>query len=98
MEEVKILLEQFSEFNPHIAAYLIPNAFNRRVLLEMNLRSALHLVRLRSAPNAHFSMRRFALRLADEVRERFPLFAPYIHPGSQETWQKISADYFTRLK
>ena len=33
-----------------------------RVLLDFNLRSALHFVSLRSAPNAHFSMRRLAQR------------------------------------
>lgn len=98
MESVKKAYQTFSEFNPHVAAYLVPNAFNRRVLLDMNLRSAFHLVRLRSAPNAHFSMRRFALRLADELRERFPLFAPYILPGCQETWQNISAEFFSRLQ
>ena len=97
MESVKNSYQQFNEISPHVAAYLVPNAFNRRVLLEMNLRSALHLVRLRSAPNAHFSMRRFALRLAEELRERFPLFAPYILPESRETWQSISAEHFIRL-
>ena len=98
MESVKKTYQTFSEFNPHVAAYLVPNAFNRRVLLEMNLRSSLHLVNLRSAPNAHFSMRRFALRLADELRERFPLFASYILPDSQETWQNISSEFFSRLQ
>jgi len=97
MEIVRQTYDQFSEFNPEVAAYIVPNAFNRRVLLEINLRSALHLVQLRSAPNAHFAMRRFALRLAEELRGRFPLFAPYILPNPKETWRSISENYFSQL-
>jgi hypothetical protein len=37
-------------------------------LIETNFRRALHLVTLRGAANAHFSMRRAAQRIADEIR------------------------------
>ena len=50
---------------PHAASYVVPNGYNRRVLMEMNLRSALHLVSLRGAANAHFSIRRAAQRIAE---------------------------------
>lgn len=98
MEIVKLAYGKISQFNVHVAAYIISNAFNRRVLLQMNLRSALHFIKLRSAPNAHFSMRQLALRLAEELRDRFPLFSPYFLSGSYETWQSISGEHFSRLQ
>ncbi len=86
MEEVKQVYETLAKANPEAAAYILPNAFNRRVLLEMNLRSARHFIRLRSAPNAHFAIRRVAQRLADEAQARFPLFM-ITSPPTVETWQ-----------
>lgn len=96
MEEVKQVYETLAKANPEAAAYILPNAFNRRVLLEMNLRSARHFIRLRSAPNAHFAIRRVAQRLADEAQARFPLFSDYLAPEPGETWQSVSSEYFTR--
>ncbi|HZY41643.1 MAG TPA: FAD-dependent thymidylate synthase, partial [Anaerolineae bacterium] len=42
---------------PHEAAYVVPNAFNRRVLLTMNLRELFHFTQLRGGPNGHFAYR-----------------------------------------
>ena len=95
MQEVISVYEELALVNPEAAAYILPNAFNRRVLLSMNLRSALHFVKLRSAPNAHFAIRRAAQRLADELQRRFPLFADYFQPASSETWTSITDEYFT---
>jgi thymidylate synthase ThyX len=81
--------------SPHIAAYVLPNAFNRRVLITMNLRSAEHLVALRSAPNAHFSMRRVAQRLSDEMKVRAPILGQFLRTNSTETWQQIESHYFS---
>lgn len=81
--------------DPEAAAYVLPNAFNRRVLLQTNLRSALHFVKLRSAANAHFAIRRAAQRLAVEIQKRFPLFAEYFSHNSSETWESITEQYFT---
>jgi thymidylate synthase ThyX len=85
-----------SAISPHVAAYTIPNAFNRRVLLSMNLRSAEHLVSLRSAPNAHFAMRRVAQRLSEEIRLRSPILGEYLRTNSSETWSEIETRYFTQ--
>ena len=38
MDEMAALYGQFAEWNPQVAAYVLPNAFNRRVLCESNLR------------------------------------------------------------
>ncbi len=94
MEAVKQVFEKLQEINPEAAAYILPNGFNRRVLLETNLRSARHFIHLRSAPNAHFAIRRAAQRLAEELQARFPLFAAYLAAEPGETWQSITDEYF----
>jgi len=94
--------ERMADWNPHIAAYVVPNAFNRRVLFTMNLREAFAFCQLRAAANAHFSIRRVALRVADEIRRVHPLFAKYIKLPEGESgcilgnqsWQDIEAQYF----
>jgi thymidylate synthase ThyX len=98
MEEVERVYEKLNAVDPEAAAYILPNAFNRRVLLECNLRSAYHFIKLRSASNAHFAIRRVAQRLSDEVQARFPLFADYFRPDSQETCASITAAYFVEHK
>ncbi len=95
MEEVQRVYEKLNQADADAAAYILPNAFNRRILLEMNLRSAYHFIKLRSAPNAHFAIRRVAQRLADEVQARFPLFAEFFRPSTRETWEELTAEYFS---
>jgi thymidylate synthase ThyX len=85
---------EIAGFDPRIASYLVPNGFRRSVLLSMNLREAFHLIRQRSAPNAHFSMRRLALRLDEEIRRIAPLFGPSILPEPHEGWREVEAEYF----
>lgn len=97
MADVEAFYEKLCALNPHIASYIVPNAFNRRVLIQMNLRSALHFIKLRSAPNAHFAIRRVAFRMAEEIRLRYPLFASYFSPTGDETWQSISTQFFNQL-
>jgi thymidylate synthase ThyX len=94
MDAVRKAYQELYAADPEAAAYVLPNAFNRRVLLQTNLRSALHFVKLRSAPNAHFAIRRTAQRLAVEIQKRFPLFAQYFNLKSSETWESITDKYF----
>jgi thymidylate synthase ThyX len=96
MEEARSTYEGLYEFNPHVASYIVPNGYNRRLLLNMNLRSAFHLVGLRSAPNAHFSMRRLSQRIAEEISKASPLLAKYMRVDPDETWQEIDRRYFSQ--
>jgi len=86
--------ERMADWNPHVAAYVVPNAFNRRVLFTMNLREAFAFCQLRAAANAHFSIRRVALRVAEEIYRVHPLFAKYIKLPEGESWQNIEAQSF----
>jgi thymidylate synthase ThyX len=85
--------EKLADWNPHVASYIVSNGFNRRVLFTMNLREAFAFCQLRSAPNAHFSMRRVAQRVAQEIRHVHPLLAKYLRLP-EETWQEIDGLYF----
>jgi thymidylate synthase ThyX len=86
--------EQLNTFDPQVAQYVVPNAFNRRVLATFNLREAFAFCQLRSAANAHFSIRKVAQRIAEEIRHVHPLLAGYIKLH-EETWQGVEAEYFS---
>jgi len=86
--------EQLAPVSPHVAAYVVPNAFRRRVLLEFNLRTARHFLQLRMAENAHFSMRRVAVRMLEEIQHCSPLFGQYLSCPTGETWQQIEGQHF----
>lgn len=97
MEDARLTYRQIAAWNPEVAAYIVPNGFNRRVLLQFNLRSADHLLQLRTAPNAHFSIRRIAKRLAEEMRQVSPLFGSLLRAEPSETWRQIEDHYFAQL-
>jgi len=97
METAAEAYHQLATWNPAVASYVVPNAYNRRVLLQMNLRSALHLLSLRSAPNAHFSLRRLTQRMAEILRTELPLLGSYIKTEPSETWQQVEAEHFAQV-
>ncbi len=97
MESAARTWRRLAEVMPEQAAYIVPNGFNRRVLMGFNLRSAYHLCSLRSALNAHFSMRRVAQRLAEELRGRLPITGDFLLSESSETWQQVEMENFTAL-
>lgn len=86
--------DKLAAFNPDVAAYVVPNAFNRRVLLTFNFRSADHFVALRSAPNAHFSIRRIAHRIAEDIRRATPVLGSFLRESPGETWQQVEEKFF----
>ncbi len=94
MKKCLHLYPGLEKIHPGIGSYILPNAFNRRFLITINLRSLIHLVNLRSAANAHFSVRRLALRMAEQVRQEMPNFAPYLFNASSEDWSTIDTQFF----
>ena len=87
--------EELADWNPQVAAYIVPNGFNRRVLFSLNLREAFAFCQLRSAPHAHFSMRRVAERVAQEIRRVHPLLAKYM-ALPEEPWQQVESQHFSQ--
>jgi thymidylate synthase ThyX len=99
-EAMQVAAEAYAvlaEWNEDVAAYLVPNGFNRRLLMTFNLREAFHFCELRSAGNAHFSVRRIALRLAELIDEVHPLLVGRMRLPEGVTWQTIEEEHFTQV-
>ena len=85
--------ENLAAWNPHVAQYVVPNGFNRRVLAQFNLRSAYHFCQLRAAANAHYSIRKVAERVAEEIQRVHPALSAFI-TLPEETWQDVDKNHF----
>ena len=96
MEAAAYMYEKLYQENPSVAQYVVPNGFNRRVLAQFNLREAYAFCQLRSAANAHFSIRRVAQRIYEEMRRVHPLLTKYMKLH-EETWQGVEEGYFTKV-
>ncbi len=94
MDAAAATYRKLADFNPDVAQYIVPNGFNRRVLAQFNLRTAYHFCQLRSAANAHFSIRKIAQRMAEEIRRVYPLLGEFMFVKEDETWREIDQDYF----
>ena len=79
---------------PGEASYLVPNGFNRRLLMTLNLREAFHLCELRSTPGAHFSVRRIAGQIHAAITRAHPRLAAFMRCRDCPPWQEIERDYF----
>jgi thymidylate synthase ThyX len=96
MDAASQMYEKLYGFNPAVAQYVVPNGFNRRVLAQFNLREAYAFCQLRSAANAHFSIRRVAQRMYEEMARVHPLLTEYMKLP-EETWQGVEEGYFTAV-
>jgi thymidylate synthase ThyX len=96
MESASKMFEKLYAFNPHVAQYVVPNGFNRCVLAQFNLREAYAFCQLRSAANAHFSIRRVAQRMYEEMSRAHPLLTKYMKLPD-ETVQSVEENHFTKL-
>ena len=96
LESAAAMYEKLYEFDPNVAQYIVPNGFNRRVLAQFNLREAFAFCQLRSASNAHFSIRRVAQRIYEEMARVHPLLTKYMKLHD-ETWQDVEENHFTKV-
>lgn len=98
MELASRTYRELAAMNPEAASYVVPNAFNRRFLITINLRSAMHFIALRSELNAHFGVRRLALKLADEIEQVIPGICNLLPRCREESVRSIEEAFFSRLK
>ena len=96
MQSATNMYEKLYQFNPNVAQYVVPNGFNRRVLAQFNLREAFAFCQLRSAANAHFSIRRVAQKIYEEMTRVHPLLTKYMKLYD-ETWNGVEENYFTQV-
>jgi thymidylate synthase ThyX len=97
MDAAAALWKKLAAWNPQVAQYTLPNGFNRRVLAALNLREAFAFCQLRSAPGAHFSIRKVAERMAQEIQRVHPLLAKYM-PMPEESWQDVEEQFFVKCR
>lgn len=96
MDAAHAMYEKFHAFNPDVAQYIVPNGFNRRVLAQFNLREAFAFCQLRTAANAHFSIRRVAQKMYEDISRVHPLLSKYMKLR-EETWQSVEENYFSKI-
>ena len=96
MDAANAMYEKLHDFYPAVAQYVVPNGYNRRVLAQFNLREAFAFSQLRSAANAHFSIRRVAQRMYEEMVRVHPLLTKYMKLHD-ETWQSVEEGYFSKI-
>ena len=97
VENASQVYEEIAQVFPAVASYVIPNACNRRVLMTFNLRAADHFVALRSAPNAHFSIRRVAQRIYEQISDVAPFLGSLLRVYPGENSQEIGQRYFSHV-
>ena len=64
--------------SPRVAEYVVTHAHLRRVLSRMNLRECYHFFKLRTQPQAHFTIQDAASQAMGQVREVHPLLVKYV--------------------
>jgi thymidylate synthase ThyX len=97
MQSAADAFEQTAADYPEEAAYLVPNGFNRRLLLTLNLRELFHFCELRGAPNAHFSVRRIAGQLHELAAQACPALVRFMRVDGRPNWRAIEAEYFSQV-
>jgi thymidylate synthase (FAD) len=93
MQAASDFYEVLAGFSPDVAQYVVPNGFHRRVLAQFNLREAFAFCELRSASNAHFSIRLVAERVAEEIHRVHPLLSRYMRLPA-ETPAQVTEQHF----
>lgn len=64
--------ERVARWDPRVAQYLVTHAHRRRVVASMNLREAWHIFRLRTGPQAHFSLREAVEQALQLCQKEYP--------------------------
>ena len=78
MEAAQELYGRLSALSPEVAQYAATHAHKRRVLAKLNLRECYHLFKLRTAPEAHFTIQEVAKQALALVQGVHPLLVKYI--------------------
>jgi thymidylate synthase ThyX len=55
-----------------------------------------HLIKLRCAPNAHFSIRLITEKMLEKISGIYPTIGKYYQEYSCQSWQDLESTYFVR--
>ena len=78
IEKSENAFKKVAEKFPHEAKYFVLNAHKRRVLITLNLRALYHFIKLRSAPNAHFTIQEISNRMYELAKEKHPFLLKFL--------------------
>lgn len=78
MEASQRAFEALSRQSPTVAQYVVTHAHLRRVLSQMDARELYHFFKLRTSPQAHFTIRVVANQAMDLVKARHPTLFKYL--------------------
>jgi thymidylate synthase ThyX len=78
MEKAEAVYRKLKETLPQLAAYVVPQAYRKRILFTWNLRELEHFIRLRSGRQGHISYRKVAQAAHRLLVESHPRLAKYI--------------------
>lgn len=96
MADAGRLYETLSDEGAEIAQYCVPMAYRIRYVIEMNAREAMHLIELRTSPQAHPEYRRVCLemhRLIDEVAGHRRIAGAMLFVGEDsEALERLAAE------
>jgi len=95
MAEARAFNQKLAGWNGEVAAYVVPNAFNRRVLCRANLREMFHFIHLRCSDNAHFSIRRVGRGMLEAIQPIHPLFSARLNLKNTESVAGLTSEYFS---
>ena len=70
MQRSADLFDAIDARHPAQASYAVSMAYRLRYSMQFNLREAIHLLELRSAPQGHPAYRRIALEMHEQIAER----------------------------
>jgi len=81
LKAMQVVAETFQKINnhsPYLAEYLVTHAHNRRLLCKINLRECYHLLKLRTQPQAHFTIQEVGFKILNEIKKVHPLLSKYL--------------------
>ena len=93
MGTVTDAFHRLSEASPSVAQYVVTHAHKRRFLAKMNLRECYHLFKLRTQPQAHFSIRKPVESAMRQAVEAHPALFKYLRLRRfPEWWRQVYGD------
>ena len=78
MDKSNYGFEQLKDFSPAVAQYVVTHGHLRRVISKMNLRECYHLFKLRTQPQAHFTIQKVINQAMGLAREKHPFLFKYL--------------------
>lgn len=78
MKKAKDAYYKIYEKFPKEAQYIIPLAYNKRVLFRCNLRELYHFIKLRSSKMGHISYRKIAQQMFELIKVKHPMLVKYL--------------------